>query len=65
MMKQIYKTMWRGLLLAAIVALTLSSVSCSGGSVYVGVAVAGPYYGYPYGPGWPVGGVVVGRPLPY
>jgi hypothetical protein len=59
-----WKRMWRGFLLAVVIASALSTVSC-GGSVYVGVGVAGPYYGYPYGPGWPVGGVVVGRPLPY
>ncbi len=34
------------------------------GSISVGVGVAGPYGGYPYGYPYPFGGgVVVGRPL--
>ena len=42
---------------ALVGALGLLAVGCGGGgNVYVGVGVAGPWYGYPY----PTGGVYVG-----
>ena len=62
MKDKMWKRTWRGVLLAVVVASALSTVSC-GGSVYVGVGVAGPYYGYPYR--YPGGAIMVGRPLPY
>jgi hypothetical protein len=62
-MKKILKRAWTGFLLAAAIVMTLSTTGCNG-NVYVGVGIAGPYHGYPYGPyGYPVGGVVVGRPF--
>ena len=62
MKDKIWKRTWRGLILAVVIASALSTVSC-GGSVYVGVGIAGPYYGHPYG--YPGGGIMVGRPVPY
>lgn len=61
--------MWKrfrnGLLFAFAIIAAVSTVSCSG-NVYVGVGVAGPYYGHPYRYPYPfpVGGVVIGRPYP-
>jgi len=55
--------MWRFLLLAAILGISILSASCPGVThVSVGVGVGGPYppYGYPY-PGPPVW---IGRPYP-
>ena len=41
--------------------LTLTSMACDGGQVYVGVGVSGPYHGYPHGRGYGYGTVRVGR----
>ena len=52
-------------LLAAVLAVLVTTLSCSGGNVYLGVGVAGPYWGYPVGtvPGPYYGGsFVVGYP---
>jgi len=51
---------WTLAVLAAVVALGLTTGACAGSSVYVGVAAPGPWYGPPgpYG-----GGVVIGRPV--
>ncbi len=46
---------------ATIVWTALATVGCDG-NVYVGVGIAGPYVGYPYGYPY-AGGVVVGRPF--
>ena len=65
MKRQRMKTMARLLLLLAVLWLILTTVSCTG-NVYMGVGVAGPYVGYPYGGayGYPYGGTVwVGRPF--
>ena len=63
-MSKNWKRAWTGFLLTAAIVMALSTTGCKG-NVYVGVGIAGPYYGYPYGPyGYPVGGgVVVGRPI--
>ncbi|MDX1387564.1 MAG: hypothetical protein R3344_00115 [Acidobacteriota bacterium] len=59
------KTIVRLVLLAAVLSVLLTTTSCSGGNVYVGVGVAGPYWGYPVGtvPGPYYGGpFVIGYP---
>jgi hypothetical protein len=63
-MIKIWKRVWLGFLLAVAVVMTLSTTGC-GGNVYVGVGIAGPYYGYPYPGGpYPVGvGGWYGRPI--
>ena len=46
--------------LAAVIALGLTTGACAASSVYVGVSAPGPWYGapVPYG-----GGVMIGRPV--
>ncbi len=59
----------RVVLLLAALAGVLSATGCDG-NVYMGVTVAGPYAGYPYGYGGyggyrgHYGGVYMGRPFP-
>ncbi len=64
MTKSRIKTIARLVLLAAVLSILLTTLSCSGGNVYVGVGVAGPYYGHPYGVSGPYygGTFVVGYP---
>ena len=67
-MKTLMKRLFRITLLLVVAGTMLTSTGCDG-NVYMGVSVAGPYYGYPYG-GYPYGGSVpyrsslplVGRP---
>jgi hypothetical protein len=61
-MSKIWKRAWTGFLLTAAIVMTLSTTGCDS-NVYVGVGIAGPYHGYPYGNPYryPVG--VVGRPI--
>ena len=66
-MRRATRRMLRLLVLAALLWVVLTTLSCSG-TTYVGVGVAGPYAGYPYGGyggyGYPYGGgVYVGRPF--
>jgi hypothetical protein len=63
--RRLLKFVVRIVMIAAIGWTVLATLSCEGGNVYMGVSVAGPYAGYPYGGGYPYrgGGVYVGRPV--
>ena len=61
-MKTLMKRLFRITLLLVVAGTMLASTGCDG-NVYMGVSVAGPYYGYPYG-GYPYGGYPYGGSVP-
>jgi hypothetical protein len=61
-MKTLMKRLTRIALLLVVAGTMLTATGCDG-NVYMGVSVAGPYYGYPYG-GYPYGGYPYGGSVP-